>query len=171
MTHGMIASMLLSDLIEGKPNAWAELYDPARVTLRAAGEYLSENLNTLGQYLEWLRPPRAEENRIPEPGHGSIVCKGLRPLAVYREPGGALHVCSAVCSHLGGLVSWNSAAESWDCPCHGSRFAPDGSVLTGPANRPLDRLPVETLGAPEVTVRPGAGASVVASGGGSAAGA
>ena len=63
-------------------------------------------------------------------------------LAVSRDAAGALHAVSAVCTHLGCIVSWNDAEESWDCPCHGSRFAPDGSVLQGPAVHRLERKPV-----------------------------
>jgi Rieske Fe-S protein len=48
-----------------------------------------------------------------------------------------LYQCSAVCPHLGGIVHWNSAEKTWDCPCHGSRFDPCGKVLNGPANTGL----------------------------------
>ena len=44
---------------------------------------------------------------------------------------------SPVCPHLGGIVNWNDADESWECPLHGSRFAPDGTLLEGPATRNL----------------------------------
>ncbi|PVG83894.1 FAD-dependent oxidoreductase [Nocardioides gansuensis] len=50
-----------------------------------------------------------------------------------------------VCTHLGGVLRWNDAEESWDCPLHGSRFSPDGAVLEGPATRPVSgcRAPVK----------------------------
>ena len=50
---------------------------------------------------------------------------------------------SPTCTHLGCQVNWNRAERSWDCPCHGSRFAPDGSVLQGPAVHRLERKPLE----------------------------
>ena len=44
-----------------------------------------------------------------------------------------------ICSHLGGVLRRNDAEGTWDCPLHGSRFADDGSVLEGPATRPMKR--------------------------------
>jgi Rieske Fe-S protein len=65
---------------------------------------------------------------------GALVRRGLSKVAVYRDSKGALHERSAVCTHLGCLVDWNSEEKSWDCPCHGSRFDPYGRVIDGPAN-------------------------------------
>ncbi|HVR75019.1 MAG TPA: Rieske 2Fe-2S domain-containing protein, partial [Planctomycetota bacterium] len=53
--------------------------------------------------------------------------------AVARDKHGRVHECSAVCPHLGCIVAWNATEQTWDCPCHGSRFEPDGKVISGPA--------------------------------------
>jgi Rieske Fe-S protein len=74
--------------------------------------------------------------------HTSVCPDGLTKLAVYRGEGGALHALSAVCTHLGCIVHWNSLERTWDCPCHGSRFSIDGAVLNGPAVAGLERKPL-----------------------------
>jgi nitrite reductase/ring-hydroxylating ferredoxin subunit len=133
MTHGTIAGILITDLIEGRPNPWAEVYAPSRKTLRAVGEFARENLNVAAQYAEWVTGGEvASEADIP-PGKGAIVRRGISKVAVYRDPDGKVHVLSAACPHLGCIVHWNAVESSWDCPCHGSRFDPLGRVLCGPA--------------------------------------
>jgi 3-phenylpropionate/trans-cinnamate dioxygenase ferredoxin reductase component len=72
-------------------------------------------------------------------GEGRVVQVDGQKLAVHRDEAGSLHAVSAVCTHMGCVVDWNSAEETWDCPCHGSRFAIDGEVIRGPAKRPLER--------------------------------
>ena len=58
-------------------------------------------------------------------------------VAVYRDEQGTTIQRSAVCTHMGCNVDWNEAERTWDCPCHGSRFKPDGAVISGPAESPL----------------------------------
>jgi hypothetical protein len=101
MTHGTIAGMLLTDLILGRDNPWAKLYDPSRKTLRAAKEFLSENLNVARQYADWLTG--GEVGSLADIPHdaGAVVRHGLSKAAVYRDGSGALHSLSAVCPHLG----------------------------------------------------------------------
>ena len=134
MTHGTIAGLLLSDLIAGRDNEWATLYDPARKSLRAGFEYARENLNVAGQYADYVTPGDVKRVEDIAPGDGAIVRRGFRQVAAYRDERGALHEHSAVCTHLGCIVAWNGTEQSWDCPCHGSRFDKlDGHVLNGPA--------------------------------------
>ena len=137
LTHGTIAGMLLSDLILGRDNHWTTLYDPSRKSLRAAPDFASENLNVVAQYASWLTPGEVSTAEEIKPGTGATLRKGLSKIAAYRDDAGRLHERSAVCPHLGCIVSWNSAERSWDCPCHGSRFDPNGRVLNGPAIGPL----------------------------------
>jgi Rieske Fe-S protein len=134
MTHGTIAGILVDDLIHGRDNSWAEVYDPKRLPIRATGEYATEGLNMALPYADWVTSGDVDSVDEIGRGEGAIVRKGLTKLAVYRDDRGALHAMSAVCPHLGGLVRWNSAEKTWDCPCHGSRFHSNGDVLHGPAH-------------------------------------
>ncbi|MFC6999790.1 FAD-dependent oxidoreductase [Rufibacter roseus] len=140
MTHGTIAGILISDLICGRVNPWEKLYDPGRVTFasESAKEYLKENLNVAGQYLDWVKPAGKEDESIT-PGTGAVVQKGLSKVAVYCDAEGKRHECSAVCTHMGCIVQWNHSENSWDCPCHGSRFDPFGIVVFGPASKDLEK--------------------------------
>jgi len=134
MTHGTIAGMLLTDLIQGRNNSWAPLYDPSRMTLRAAGEFAKENLNVARQYGDWLMGGEVGSADEVQRNSGAVVRRGLSLIAVYRDAQGVVHECTAVCPHLGCIVAWNDAEKTWDCPCHGSRFDRLGQVLNGPAN-------------------------------------
>jgi glycine/D-amino acid oxidase-like deaminating enzyme/nitrite reductase/ring-hydroxylating ferredoxin subunit len=139
MTHGTIAGILITDLILGRECSWAPVYDPSRVTLRAAVDFAKENLNVAAQYAGGLAGPgdvdSAEE---VAPGAGAVIRRGLSKVAVYCDESGVRHEFSAVCKHLGCIVDWNPVENSWDCPCHGSRYDRYGHVITGPANSDLD---------------------------------
>ena len=139
LTHGTIAGILLRDLIVGRDNPWATLYDPARKTPRAAGTFPRENPKAGGEYAHWLTPGEVGTVEEIKPGMGAVIRRGSSKIAVSRDDTGRLHQCSAVCTHLGCIVSWNSTERTWDCPCHGSRFAPDGKLLNGPALEPLSK--------------------------------
>jgi glycine/D-amino acid oxidase-like deaminating enzyme/nitrite reductase/ring-hydroxylating ferredoxin subunit len=142
LTNGTAAAMILADLIAGRDNPWAELYDATRLKpLASAPDFVKENVNVgkhfVGDHL--ARPEVRSLDEVP-PGEGRLVRDGLGKVAAYRDGDGALHVVSAVCTHLGCQVKWNTAERSWDCPCHGSRFGWDGSVLQGPAVTPLEPI-------------------------------
>jgi glycine/D-amino acid oxidase-like deaminating enzyme/nitrite reductase/ring-hydroxylating ferredoxin subunit len=138
MTHGTIAGMLICDLIQGRDNPLEKLYDPARNVMRAAGTFLSENANFVGHMVkDWAKGAEVKSREEIPRGHGAIVRAGVGLIAAYRDTDGVLHERSAVCTHLGCVVQWNGGEKSWDCPCHGSRFAIDGRVLNGPAKSAL----------------------------------
>jgi len=141
LTHGTIGGMLIRDLILGRENLWARLYDPGRKTLGALGAFARENLNVARHYGDWLKSADVDSPEAIAPGSGALMRRGLHKIAVYRDPEGRLSACSALCPHLGCAVQWNPTEHSWDCPCHGSRFGTDGRVINGPASVGLD--PVE----------------------------
>ena len=146
MTHGTIAGLLITDLIQGVENPWATLYDPGRITLRAAKEFARENLNVAAQYADLVTGGEVESEAEVAPGAGAVLRRGLKKVAVYRDEAGALHKRSAFCPHLGCVVDWNSAELTWDCPCHGSRFDARGKVVNGPAISDLGAADEEPRG-------------------------
>lgn len=137
MTHGTIAGMLITDLIDQRNNPWESLCDPSRKTLRAAGEFVREALNVSAQYADWVTAGDLSSEDDIAPDSGAVIRNGLAKHAVYRDAKGLLHRRSAVCPHLGCIVAWNEAEKTWDCPCHGSRFDRFGKVINGPANDDL----------------------------------
>jgi nitrite reductase/ring-hydroxylating ferredoxin subunit len=146
LTHGTLAGMLIAELIAGRESAWTALYAPDRKTLRAADEFLRENLNFLPYYGELLSGGEVDGYAGIGAGEAAILREGLHKIAAWRDDAGELHLHSAVCPHLGCVVHWNSVESSWDCPCHGSRFDPrTGARLNGPADRGLAPLELQVV--------------------------
>jgi glycine/D-amino acid oxidase-like deaminating enzyme/nitrite reductase/ring-hydroxylating ferredoxin subunit len=144
MTHGTIAGMLLGDLIASRQNPWAELYDPSRKRLKSVGEFARENANVAAWYKEWLTPGDVPGVAQLPSGRGAVLRSGMHKIAIYKDPDGRVRAFEATCPHLGCIVEWNSTEQTFDCPCHGSRFDREGQVVNGPANvglKPID-LPV-----------------------------
>lgn len=137
MTHGTIAGILLTDLIQGRRNEWADIYNPSRLRSISTTDFLNENLSVAAHYTDWLTGGEVSSTEEIERDEGCIVRSGLAKIAAYRDERGVLHERQAICTHLGCVVSWNSTEQSWDCPCHGSRFDKMGHVINGPANRDL----------------------------------
>lgn len=107
--------------------AWNLVARNARVAVAGAAGVIAAGVRTV--------------DRDPAPGTGNVGRPGLSPLPVAVSANGATRCAvSGVCTHLGGVLHWNDAEESWDCPLHGSRFAPDGRVIEGPATRALGQV-------------------------------
>jgi glycine/D-amino acid oxidase-like deaminating enzyme/nitrite reductase/ring-hydroxylating ferredoxin subunit len=144
ITHGTIAGIVIVDLISGRENPWAKLYDPSRKTLkpRVLADYIAENANVAAQFRDYITPGAAKSVDEIRPGEGAIFRDGVKKIAVYRDENGNLHAFSAVCPHLGCVVRWDACEKTWDCPCHGSRFDALGVVLNGPAISDLIPAPI-----------------------------
>lgn len=143
MTHATIGAMIICDAILGIKNKWEDLYSPSRITLKTSGDYIKEAGNMASQYLDWLSSSELKDTADLPSGEGSLISSGLKKIAVYRDYDHTLKAFSAVCPHLGCIVQWNSDEKSFDCPCHGSRFASDGTVINGPSETDLKRLNIK----------------------------
>lgn len=140
MTHGTIGGMIVSDLILGRENPWTEVYDPSRLATQSITEAVPEILSSTAPYVDWLKGGDVSSADEIKNGTGAIISHGTTKIAAYRDENGKLFQRSAVCTHLGCLVRFNSLEKTWDCPCHGSRFSTDGHAINSPAISPLGEI-------------------------------
>ncbi len=149
MTFGTLAGMIVADAILGHANPYASLYDATRITpVASAVDYIRENVGFPARLItDRLTSLNAEDRAVQslKAGEGGVFDSDEGKVAVCRDRNGVVHACSAVCTHLGCDVRWNGGEQSWDCPCHGSRFTPDGSVINGPAVSGLRKVPVTAV--------------------------
>jgi Rieske Fe-S protein len=148
MTFGTLAAMMARDAVLGVRNPWTDLFDPSRkkLSVGVVWDYLTENKD-YPYYLIRDRFAGADGKslRVLKRGEGQILELDGERVAAYRASDGSVAMRSAVCTHMGCIVRWNGAERTWDCPCHGSRFAPDGSVIGGPAESPLAEISQDAL--------------------------
>jgi Rieske Fe-S protein len=144
MTFGTLSAMMARDAVLKVKNPWADLFDPGRKKLLGGmWTYLKENKDYPYFLLrDWLGGTEGKSLRGLKNGQGKILQLDGRKVAAYRSEQGEVTLCSPVCTHMKCIVGWNDAEQTWDCPCHGSRFKPTGEVISGPAEEPLKKLPV-----------------------------
>jgi glycine/D-amino acid oxidase-like deaminating enzyme/nitrite reductase/ring-hydroxylating ferredoxin subunit len=141
MTFGTIGAMMAVGAITGASNPWEKIFDPGRTTVIGGTlSFLKENKDFPVRLLRDRMRKDDGSLRDLAPGEGKTLELHRHKIAAYRDPDGRLSLCSAICTHLQCVVNWNPAEKTWDCPCHGSRFRPDGQVISGPAEAPLPRV-------------------------------
>lgn len=140
LTNTTIGAKVVTDLIVGRDNKWANLYAPSRMpSVKTTGDFLKSAGKLSAAYLKWVNAGEVKDIEDIRPCSGAVMRKGLHYTAVYKDETGAVFECSAVCTHLKAIVKWNDDEKSWDCPAHGSRFDRFGKVISGPANEDLSR--------------------------------
>lgn len=139
LTYGTLAASILADTLTGGDNRWERLYRADRLDLvKSARGVMEVSASSAKGLARNVLDGRAMTPEALQPGQGELVEHDGETIAAYRDPDGRLFTVSPVCTHMKCRVSWNALEASWDCPCHGSRFAPDGTVLEGPALQPLE---------------------------------
>jgi glycine/D-amino acid oxidase-like deaminating enzyme/nitrite reductase/ring-hydroxylating ferredoxin subunit len=141
LTFGTLAGIMAHDWVLNYGNPWCDVLDPHRKALTAGlTTFISENVDyPVRLILDRLRRDRTSDVDSVGRGDGKVLTVNGKPTAVHRTNTGKLIMLSPVCTHMGCHVRWNNAEQTWDCPCHGSRFTPEGLVLGGPAEDPLQR--------------------------------
>jgi glycine/D-amino acid oxidase-like deaminating enzyme/nitrite reductase/ring-hydroxylating ferredoxin subunit len=141
LTGGTMAAAILADLVSGRqPEPWAARFTPHRLSLHSTPRLMRMNAKVAADLVvDRITPAEVSSPADVPAGEARAVRDGLAKVGVYRELDGTLHAVSLRCTHLGCLLRFNGAERSWDCPCHGSRFDVDSSVLEGPAVTPLTR--------------------------------
>jgi glycine/D-amino acid oxidase-like deaminating enzyme/nitrite reductase/ring-hydroxylating ferredoxin subunit len=141
MSKGTMAGMLLSDLILGQDNPYAQLYDATRATPFLTQQSVKQGIDVASRWIgDRFKGLQSSSFSELTHGEGKLLTIDNEKVAVYRDEQGTVHAVSAVCTHLACIVSWNNAEKSWDCACHGSRFSCDGKVIQGPAVKDLYKI-------------------------------
>ena len=147
LSNGTAAAMILSETVLGRDHPWADVFDARRITpIASAKSFVKHNVKAVGHMVGDRFSERSEDVAQLQPGDGAVLSIDGHDYAVSKDAGGRVTALSPKCTHMGCLVAYNGAERSWDCPCHGSRFAADGSVIHGPATTPLEP---QDLPAPE----------------------
>ncbi|MBE6597891.1 MAG: FAD-dependent oxidoreductase [Ruminococcaceae bacterium] len=135
MTNSASAALILSYLAVGENLPFAGIFSPSRNIIKSGGESLAHHISISAAGM-------AKNLTVPEltaadirPGCAGIVSHNGKRTGAYRDNEGKLHLVSLKCPHLGCSIAWNPAAKTWDCPCHGSRFTPDGICISEPSTQ------------------------------------
>ena len=147
ISNGTAAAILIADLITDRDNPWLDLYDARRIKPIAGGaEFVKGNAEVASHLVGGYLSAKPRDFAALKAGEAAVLKIDGHNVAAYRDPQGRVHAVSAACTHMGCLVGWNENDRSWDCPCHGSRFALDGAVMHGPAVKPLGSVATEGSG-------------------------
>ncbi len=147
MTGSHLAAITLSDIIVKGESEYQHVFNPNRIKPVAGfSNFVKEAADVVGRFIgDKLLREKITDLAEMAPGEARVVKYEGHTLALYKDEKGALHAVNSACTHIKCTVGWNTAEKSWDCPCHGSRFSFDGTMLTGPARKDLELLSLNEI--------------------------
>ncbi|WP_223589648.1 FAD-dependent oxidoreductase [Neobacillus bataviensis] len=144
MTTGIFAAHLLTDYVLDRENPYKELYSPSRFQADPdLKNVITANLDVAKHLIKGKLEIVPKDPEDLQNGEGSAVMFKGKRAGAYKDKDGKLYIVDTTCTHLGCECEWNDAEKTWDCPCHGSRYAYSGDVIEGPALRALELLKEE----------------------------
>jgi glycine/D-amino acid oxidase-like deaminating enzyme/nitrite reductase/ring-hydroxylating ferredoxin subunit len=147
MIYSHVAAREISHHILTGKSYHDNLFSPSRIKpIAGFTNFVTHNADVVRHFVgKWFGVEQIDELADLAPGDGKVVTIENTRIALSRDIDGSVHAVSPVCTHLKCNVSWNNAERSWDCPCHGARYSPDGVVLTGPADHDLEKIELRQL--------------------------
>jgi len=147
ITYSQVAAMLLKNMILKEENPLIDIFDPNRIKPVAGfTSFIKHNVDVFKKFVDkWVDKDKLEEFVELAPGDAKVARYEGNKIALYKDEHGELHAVNPSCTHMNCDVAWNNSEQSWDCPCHGSRFSIEGKMLTGPADHDLEKIEVRSL--------------------------
>lgn len=151
ITLGTLAGRIISDLIVTGSSKYADVFEPSRVKMVAGfRNFVKENADVAVSFVKRrFSFEQLEQLASLAPGEAAIAEFEGKKVGIYKNEDGKVQMVNPTCAHAGCIVAWNAAEKTWDCPCHGARYSPDGECVTGPAKRDLEQIALDAQEQPD----------------------
>ncbi|RYE23621.1 MAG: FAD-dependent oxidoreductase [Sphingobacteriales bacterium] len=142
LIFGSLTGKIICEMLTNGESRYEKVFSPSRIKpIAGFAEFVKENLDVVSQFVRKRMSYEKIEALVElAPGEATLAEWEGKKVALYKDENGKVHALDPVCPHAKCVVEWNSAEKSWDCPCHGGRYAPNGALLTGPATRGLTQI-------------------------------
>jgi Rieske Fe-S protein len=147
MTWSHVSALVLHSMLTGVESSYIDLFAPGRIKPVAGfTNFVKENVDVAKELVKgYFTREKIESLSELARGEGKVISYEGEKIALFKDEGGQLHAVSPICTHMKCNVAWNTAEQSWDCPCHGARYDCDGNVITGPASKGLAKIDLEEV--------------------------
>lgn len=147
MVYSTLSAIILSSLMAEKDSVYKELFNPSRgKPVAGFAEFVKDAADVVGHFIaDRFKYEKIEELSELSAGEAKVVKLEGETLALYKDEHHNLHAVNPACTHINCTVAWNDAEQTWDCPCHGSRFTMDGEMVTAPARKDLEQIPLNNI--------------------------